>query len=68
MIDLEHFVCAMYESVRYHDVNKLRYDTFMEKCQLDSLDVNKGADLSLLPPCRQTLKMHMKHVNYQVKI
>ena len=68
MVDLERFVCAMYGHVRYHDVNKLRYDMFMEKCQLESLDANKGADLSLLPPCRQALKMHMKRVNYQVRI
>ena len=32
MVDLEHFVCALYGHARYHDVNKLRYDMFMEKC------------------------------------
>ena len=41
---------------------------FMEKCQLESLDASKGADLSLLPPCREALKMHIKHVNYKVRI
>ena len=30
MVDLEHFVYKMYGRVRYHDVNKLRYDMFME--------------------------------------
>ena len=68
IVDLEHFVCAMYRCVRYHDVNKLRYDMFMEKYQLGSLDANKDADLGLLPPCRQALKMHIKRVKYQVRI
>ena len=45
MVDLEHFVCAMYGRVRYHDVHRLRYDMFMKKCQLDFLDANKDADL-----------------------
>ena len=40
----------------------------METCQLESLDASKGADLSLLPPCREALKMHIKCVNYQVRI
>ena len=68
MVDLEHFVCAMYGHVRYHVVNKLRYDMFVEKCQLESLDANKGADLSLLPLCRQALRMHIKRVNYKVRV
>ena len=33
---------------------------------MKSLDANNDADLSLLPPCRQALKMYMKY--YQVRI
>ena len=51
-----------------NDLNKLRYDLFMEKCQLESLDASKGEDLSFLPPSREALKMHIKRVNYQVRI
>ena len=61
-------LCIQDGRARYHDVNNLRHDMFMEKCQLKSLDASKGADLSHLPPCRETLKMHMKCVNYQVRI
>ena len=50
MVDLEHFVCALYERARYHDVNKLRYDMFMGKCQLLSLDASKGEILVFFHP------------------
>ena len=68
MVDLEHFVRALYGRAGYHDVNKLCYDMFVEKCQLESLNASKGADVSLLLPCREALKMHIKCVNYQVRI
>ena len=68
MVDLEHFVCALHGRARYHYVSKLRYDMFMKKFQLESLDASKGADLRLLPPCREALKMHTKHVNYLARI
>lgn len=68
---LETFVCHMYGKPKYTDVNSLRTDIFRQKYQpkseepLSSVD---GIDLSLLPPCRSSLSMHVRRVNYQTLI
>ena len=61
---LEKFVCKMYHP------NKPFYDdiVFIKKIQpksLHALSSTDGIDLSLLPPCRSTLKMHIVRSNYQ---
>ena len=68
---LEQFVCFMYSKPKYASINKLRYDLFMQKFRpasgnvLSSVD---GIDLSLLPPCKDSLYMHMQRANYQAMI
>ena len=68
--DMEAFTCAMYGGATYTNINKLRYDTFLKKYQdrNNVLNVSNGTDMSLLPPCRSALEMHIRRVNYQVYI
>ena len=65
---LEHFVCAMYGYMQYTNINQLRYDMFRQKFQPkigDTLSNYAGIDISLLPPCKASLLMHLKRANYQ---
>lgn len=72
LTSLEKYVCHMYGSQRYTQVNKLRYDTFCKKNERQSstgiIDSCGGIDMSLLPPCKASLDMHIRRVNYQVYI
>ncbi|MES9950704.1 MAG: hypothetical protein ABW118_17235 [Candidatus Thiodiazotropha sp.] len=66
--DLERFVCRMYGKPGYSSVNKLRYDSFSKSYQGKSgqvLSAFDGIDLSLLPPCRASLEMHVQRANHQ---
>ena len=60
---LEVFVCRLY-SGKCDDVNKLRTEMFWKTLK------KKGQiiDLSLLPPCRMSLKLHIKRSNYVARI
>jgi hypothetical protein len=67
---LEQFVCKLYHPNKpdYDDINKLCVDCFRQKFQPKSSNVltnTDGIDLSLLPPCRSSLKMHIVRANYQ---
>lgn len=69
--DLEAFTCLLYGARSgIKDINKLRYTMFMTrftpKNQL--LSSESGIDLSLLPPCRSSLRMHVVRANYQALI
>ena len=69
--ELEHFVCCMYGKSNYSDVNKLRYDMFRQKFKTtkgQTLSSTDGVDLSLLPPCKSSLHMHILRCNYQAYI
>ena len=66
--DLEQFVCFKNGKPTYSDVNKLRFDMARQRFQTGPGNVltnSDGIDFSLLPPCRSTLQMHIKRVNYQ---
>jgi hypothetical protein len=70
---LEHFVCVMYGNSKMQNVNKLRCQQFQSRYSgtpedLISSASSSGMDLSLLPPCRSTLKMHCLRANYQTFI
>ena len=70
---LEEFVCRMYHPKKpiYNDINKLRVDCFRQKFQPRASHVlsnSDGIDLSLLPPCRASLRMHILRANYQALI
>ena len=61
----------MYQKRKYNDVNKLRADMFKQKFNPKNdkpLSSSTGIDLSLLPPCRDSLYMHILRCNYQVLI
>ena len=69
---LEHFTCLMYGGPHAPlDINKLRYEKFLQRFSAKAsalLSAYDGIDMSLLPPCRDTLVMHIRRVNYQAYI
>ena len=67
LTEIEKFVCAVYGQPEYTDINKFRYDTFCEKNQGHGnvLELQNSIDINLLPPCRDSLDMHLCLVNYQ---
>ena len=69
--DIEAFTCKMYEGKSgIRDIDKLRYVTFLTRYSPGKklLTNDRGIDLSLLPPCRSSLMMHIARVNYQCLI
>jgi len=67
--EMERFVCMMYGKSRYSDVDKLRYEIFKSRYEVRAQDRNavmyNGVNISLLPPCRASLRKHCQRVNYQ---
>ena len=61
---LEKCVCWLYGNPRFRDINKVRLSTFQKVYK----QKNKIIDLSLSPPCQQTLKLHCRRCNYVTKI
>ena len=55
---LEEYVCNLYGSKEV-DINKTRYKVFQRRYTRE----NKIIDLSLLPPCKDTLSRHIKRAN-----
>jgi hypothetical protein len=69
---LEHFTCLLYDKrSSTTDINILRYEKFLirNKPKQGTLmtDYN-GVDMSLLPPCKAALQIHVKRANYQALI
>ena len=64
MRSLEEFVCLLYGSRRAEKVDDLRHQLFQKIYQRK----NKIIDLSLLPPCQQTLRLHSLRCNFVAKI
>jgi len=66
---LERFVCCLYGYAGYADVNKVRSDIFQSRYSAKSSKLSfsnqTGIDLSLLPPCKSSLRMHCLRVNFQ---
>ena len=56
---LGEFVCTMYGGGHAKDVNTLRFNKFTEKQNREI----KYVDLSALPPCKTTLKLHILRAN-----
>ena len=53
------------------DTNSLRYSKVIERFSVkpgEVLTSYNGVDMSLLPPCRESLKMHVRRANYQALI
>ena len=53
---------------RLRDVNVLRYMKINDVCSKRGVESLKTVDMSSLPPCKRTLREHIKRVNYQVAI
>ena len=70
--ELEEFTCVLYRGrgSSTSDVNKLRFEKFQERFNTitELLTCYNGIDMSLLPPCRDALHMHIERVNYQTLI
>ena len=69
--DLGKFICCMHGRPYHTNVNKLRYDMFAQRHQDESgqlLSSYDGVNLSLLPPFRDSLRIHNKRANYQAYI
>jgi len=68
----EHFVCCMYGHPSYNDVNMLRFEIFKSRFESnttnDKVSFADGIDFSLIPPCRESLRMHVQRANYQTYI
>ena len=60
---LEEVVCHMYGKKK-KDVEKACYEIFKDVYEKKG----KVQDLSLLPPCKQALKLHCKRANYVAKM
>ena len=56
----EKFVCSLCGNQRVTSVNKLQYKMFLQRFEKD----NKIIDLSLLPPCKSNLRLHVMRANY----
>ena len=59
----EKFVCKLYNS-KSDEVNSARFELFQKKYSTQ----NKVIDLSLLPPCRNSLEKHLARANYVSRI
>ena len=66
--DLEAFTCAIYGRARFTSVDKLRHHMIKEKCGDDVLNANHNVDMATMPPCKRTLREHIKRCNFQVVI
>ena len=60
---LEEFICYLYGH-KCKEINTVRYNKFKDTYEKK----NKILDLSLLPACQQTLRLHFKRSNYVASI
>ena len=59
----------MYGYPKISRINDARLLLLKKKCvENDKIDSSKHVDLRALPPCRSSLKQHVKRTNYQVAI
>ena len=59
---LEEFICTLY-GYKEKNVNKVRWLKFRDKHRKQ----NKVINMSALPPCKETLKLHSVRANYVAK-
>lgn len=71
---LEEFACLMYgfKSTKKCSptINNCRYQKFMQRFSAKKgvLSTDAGVDISLLPPCKSSLSLHIRRCNYQAAI
>ena len=61
---LEKYICHIYGYPRENSVNVVRMKMFEKKYDKDG----KIIDVSLLPPCKSVLMLHIKRANYVAKL
>ena len=70
--DIQKFVCSMYGKPTYTNTDKVCHDIFKSRYEPKSkksfFTIHNGINLSLLPPCTSTLRLHTKRANYQTYI
>ena len=65
--DAEELTCALYGKLRFKSVNELRFHLLKAKCgSEDKITNNANVDISNMPPCSDSLREHVRRVNYQV--
>ena len=57
---LESYVCKLYGKKHEESVNEARYNFFKDTYEKKNII----PDLSILPPCQDTLKLHCKRSNF----
>ena len=71
LISLEKFTCNMYGHKRQNNqdknINECRFEKFIQKCHhKERFDIDSiGIDISLIPPCKSSLILHIKRANFQ---
>ena len=58
----------VYNRKNFKTVNDLRFSMLKEKCGDIEINSSPNVDLSTPPPCRRSLKQHVRRVNFQVAI
>ena len=61
---LEEFVCLLFGSRQLKSINEVRFHLFKRKYESQ----DKIIDLSLLPPCKKSLHLHIRRACYVAKI
>ena len=66
------FLCCLYGKPKISDPNIVRYEIFKSqyepKSEKNSFSIHNGIDMSLLPPCVSSLRLHSLRANYQTFI
>ena len=67
--DAEELTCELYGKPLFKSVNELRFHLLKAKCgSEDKITNNTNVDISNMPSCSDSLREHVRRVNYQVVI
>ena len=67
--DAEELTCVFYRKPRFKSVNELRFHLLKAKCgSEDKITNNRNVGISNMLPCSDSLREHVRRVNYQVAI
>ena len=68
---LEEFCCLLYGGSAPFDINVLRHEKFIQRFSPKPgtlLSTYSGVDMSLLPPCKDAMEMHLRRATYQALV
>ena len=67
--DAEELTCVFYRKPRFKSVNELRFHLLKAKCgSEDKITNNRNVGINNMLPCSDSLREHVRRVNYQVVI